>query len=119
AAAAGEEARIAAETAALRNLDSRLAPQQRRQVERLRIADVLAREDGGVRNGLADALFGARGGDDHGVVLGLSKSERAEGEQRRRAPEAKCQHRSNLTFSRRASPHAGKPSRGRAASWRG
>src|SRR6185312_7933281 len=59
AAAAGEKAGVAAQAAALRNLDSRLATQERRQVDRLRISDVLAGKNGGVRNGVADTLFGA------------------------------------------------------------
>ena len=42
---------------------------RRGQVDRLRVADLLFGEHGGVRNGVAQALLGARRGDDHGIFL--------------------------------------------------
>ena len=102
--------RVAADAAVLRHLESRLAAQQRRQVDRLRVADVLLREHGGMRNGVADALLVARRGDDDGVVLGCWLGEKAGRKEQQRKPGARMENGHwDDSLPRQASPHAGRP----------
>src|SRR5205814_8769297 len=88
--------------AVLLHLESGLGAQQRRQVDGLRVADVLLREDRRVGDRVTEPLLGARGGDDHRIVLrrrlrnGQRGNERG---QQRRAPAYALDHFVGLPFS--------------------
>ena len=70
AAAAHEQAGDRADTAVLGVLEPGLPLQQRRQIHRLRVADVFPGKDRGVRDRVAQRLLGARSGDDDSILCG-------------------------------------------------
>src|SRR6185436_7393829 len=92
-----------ADAAGLRHLEPGFAAQQAGQVHGLRVADLLLGEHGGMRDGVAQALLRARGGDHYGIFLSKRKRWQERDENRPKFPK-----HGELPFPRQASPHAGK-----------